>query len=86
MHFWGGIMLGLGVHALCSLKSITLKPTLGLLIFTLAVATVTWEIFEWYTDLYNSTTYIVDTTKDIIVGFSGGLLAHLILSKRTIKS
>jgi len=85
MHFWGGILLGLGVHAICSLKSITLKPTMGLLLFTLVVATGTWEVFEWLAGLYDPTTHLFDTTKDIIVGFGGGLLAHIILNKRTMK-
>ncbi len=83
MHFWGGILLVLGVYAICSFKSITLRPTLGLVLFTLVVATATWEIFEWVAGLYEPATYVFETTKDVVVGFSGGLLTYIILNERT---
>jgi hypothetical protein len=86
MHLWGGILLGLGVHTFCTFRSIPLAPSLGLVIITLALATGIWEIFEWYAGLFGPADYLFDTTKDIILGFSGGLLAHIVLTKRTIRS
>lgn len=85
MHFWGGILLGLGVHAFSTFKHLHFKPRLPVLLVVMVVATGSWEIFEWSAGLWNADTYIFDTAKDIIMGFSGGLLAHLVLSRDTIK-
>ncbi len=81
MHFWGGLLLGIGVHALCSLRSVPLSPTLPLLLLVITVVVVSWEVFERIVGLYNSSTYVFDTSKDIILGFGGGLLAHFILRR-----
>jgi hypothetical protein len=81
MHFWGGLLIGAGVHVLCSLKIVPLLPTTKLVIMTCFLATIGWELFEWYFKLYNPLTYRVDTTIDILLGFSGGLLAHFILKR-----
>lgn len=80
MHFWGGFLLGLGVHALCQLKIVPVRPTLPVVIVTVTVAAVSWECFEWFTGLYNPVQYRLDTTQDILLGFGGGLLAHFIFS------
>jgi predicted membrane-bound dolichyl-phosphate-mannose-protein mannosyltransferase len=80
MHFWGGLLLGLGVHALCRLKSVPVRPTLSVVVVTITVAAISWELFEWLTGLYNPVQYALDTTQDILLGFGGGLLAHFILS------
>lgn len=80
MHFWGGLLLGLGVHALCRLQRIPVKPTFFVVIITLATATISWELFERFTGLYSPIQYILDTTLDVLLGFGGGLLAHFILS------
>jgi fatty-acid desaturase len=80
MNFWGGLLLGLGVHALCRLKSVPVRPTLSAVVATITAAAVSWELFEWFTDLYNPTQYALDTTQDVLLGFGGGLLAHFILS------
>lgn len=85
MHFWGGLLIGLGVHAICTFSFIHLRPTFSLLLIMLVLATSAWEIFEWSAGLWNADTYVFDTTKDVILGFSGGLLAHLVLSRYTIK-
>jgi len=80
MHTWGGLLLALGVHAICRFKSVRLKPTLFLVFTTLCVVTVSWEIFEWTNKLYNPIRYVADTTQDILFAFGGGLLTHFILS------
>ena len=86
MHFWGGTLIGLGVHAFSTFSRIHIKPTLPVVLIVLALATSTWEVFEWYAGLWLTEGYLLDTVKDIVLGFSGGLLAHLFLSKRTIES
>lgn len=86
MHFWGGILLGLGVHVFSTFGRAHLRPTLPTVLIVLALVTGTWEVFEWSTGLWDAETYVFDTVKDVVIGFSGGLLAHIILSKRTIGS
>jgi hypothetical protein len=78
MHFWGGILIVLGVYALCSFKHVPLKPTTLLIFSTLVGVMVAWEIFEYCVGLYEPTTYLFDTAKDIIVGFCGGLAGYLL--------
>ena len=82
MHFWGGCLIGLGVHALATFPHSHIRPTYRLMLFTLFVATVSWEIFEWHYGIADTRNYVFDTTKDIFLGFSGGLLAHTILWRR----
>lgn len=78
MHLIGGVLVVLGVYALCSLKHIPLKPT-GVIIFsTLFFIMISWEIFERLAGLYNPATFIYDVSKDIIVGFVGGLVGYLV--------
>ena len=84
MHFWGGILIGLAVHSLCTFSRINYRPTLKVLLVTLVVVTGTWELFEWSAGLYDLETYVFDTLQDIIMGFSGGLLAHAVLKTDTI--
>jgi hypothetical protein len=78
MHFWGGILIVLGVYALCSFKHVPLKPTTLLIFSTLLAIMLVWEIFEYYVGLYEPTTYLFDTLKDIAMGFSGGLAGYLL--------
>lgn len=78
MHFWGGALVVLGVYALCSLKHIPLKPTSFLIFLTLFTIMFIWEVFEWKVGLFNPPTHIFDTSKDVFVGFSGGLLAYIL--------
>lgn len=85
MHFWGGILIGLGVHVFGSFSVISIRPNLLQLLVTIAMVTLSWEIFERVYGLYNPDGYILDTVIDISLGFSGGLLAHAILRRYTMK-
>ena len=78
MHFWGGSLVVLGVYALCSLKHVPLKPTSFIIFTTLIVLMVTWEIFEWKAGLFDPRTHLFDTTKDFIVGLTGGLVGYFV--------
>jgi hypothetical protein len=80
MHFWGGILIGLGVHALSKLKSVPISPTLLVTIVVLITTVIAWELFEWFTGLYNPISYMMDTIQDLSLGLGGGLLAHFTLS------
>ena len=78
MHFWGGILVVLGVYAMCSLKHVPLKPTTLIIFGTLITILISWEIFERAAGLYNPATYIYDVSKDLIVGLVGGLVGFLV--------
>ena len=78
MHFWGGILVVLGVYAICSLKHVPLKPTTLIIFSTLTITMLLWEIFEWKAGLFDPQTHLFDTTKDIIVGLIGGLVGYLV--------
>jgi len=82
MHFWGGCLIGLGIHALATFADFHIKPSYKFILTILLVVTVSWEIFEWYYGIAGTRNYAFDTTKDIFLGFSGGLLAHTILRRR----
>jgi len=82
MHFWGGALLALGVHAFATFRVVHLRPSTVVVLVVLTGATVTWEVFEFLAGLYDSATYGFDTTKDIAVGFGGGLLTHAFLRNR----
>lgn len=86
MHFWGGCLLALGLYTFSTFQTIKFKPSFKLLLLLLLVATVAWELFEWQIGLGDLKSPIGEALKDIMVGFSGGLLTHLILAKYTIES
>ena len=76
MHFWGGILVVVGVYALCSLKHVPLKPTSFIIFSTLTMVMVFWEIFEWKIGLSNLQYGLFDTVKDLLMGLSGGLVGY----------
>lgn len=79
MHFWGGLLIGLGLHALSTFSSFHIRPTTKTLLLILFVMTGSWEIFEWSAGLLEPKSHLLDTAKDVVLGFSGGLLAHFTL-------
>jgi hypothetical protein len=76
MHFWGGALVVVGVYAICSLKHVPLKPTTLIIFSTLLIIMAVWEIFEWNVGLFNPQTYMFDTSKDVLVGLTGGLVGY----------
>lgn len=77
MHFWGGILVVLGVYAVCSLKHVPLKPTSFVIFGTLFFIMIIWELFEWKIGLFDPEHHMADTLKDLIMGFGGGLVGYL---------
>jgi hypothetical protein len=77
MHFWGGMMVALGVHMLCSFSFVPCRPTWLVMLLVLLLVTGVWEVFEWSVGLFDPISHFRDTSTDIVVGFSGGILAHL---------
>ncbi len=79
MHFWGGVLIALGVQAACAFKFLPLKPTLTLTLLTLFGTMILWEIFERAVGLFDPATYLFDTSKDLIVGLVGGLVGYTLI-------
>lgn len=86
MHFTGGILITLGLHTLSTFSRFTFTPTLRLLLATLLFMTVSWEVFEYAAGLWQPATYVTDTLQDIVIGFCGGLLAHVFLRHYTVSN
>lgn len=81
MHFWGGLLIALGVFALTTFRRITLKPTISLVLGTALVLVLGWEYFEWQVGLFNPDIHLPDAIYDITLGLTGGLLGYLILKR-----
>jgi hypothetical protein len=58
MHFWGGTLLALGLHALATLPRVPLRPGWTELFLLLLLATSTWEVFEWWVGLFDPTSHL----------------------------
>jgi len=85
MHFWGGWLFGLGVHALSTLRFLRMNPTTKTVLMIILVIIVGWEVFERYAGLYDPMVYVIDTTQDLLLGLSGGLLAHFVFRTYRMK-
>jgi fatty-acid desaturase len=83
MHFWGGMMIALGVHMLSSFSIFPFRPVLPVILAVLLFVTGVWEVFEWSVGLFDPVSHFRDTSIDIIMGFGGGILAHLGLRRYT---
>ena len=77
MHFWGGVLVVLGVYALCSLKHVPLKPTSWLIFSVLIFLMLSWEVFERSIGLVHPVHPYLETLKDIAVGLFGGLVGYV---------
>ncbi|MEK7639330.1 MAG: hypothetical protein AAB388_04175 [Patescibacteria group bacterium] len=82
MHTWGGVMVALGVLALKTLKPFRDIPAFWFFITALALAIVSWEIFEWYAGLYDPETHVRDTIEDVALGTFGGLVTFYLLTHK----
>lgn len=72
MHFLGGLAIGVFLVGFLYRK----RPFLFLLLFVLA--TVGWEVFEYYFGIPRESNYASDTMHDLIMDAVGGLIAYLV--------
>ena len=82
MHFWGGLLIGLGVHVLAGLPNLSIDATIRWVLGITLVTVVAWEVFELYYGLYDVDGYWIDTTIDSVLGFAGAIISHLFLTRR----
>ncbi len=85
MHFWGGLLVALGVHTLSTFSRLHFLPNAKTVFTVLIIMMIGWEAFELVAGLWDPETYLTDTLKDVLVGFGGGLLAHSLLRPYTMK-
>lgn len=85
MHFWGGGLITVGVHALATFSRIHIKPTFAIVLSVLVIIIVSWELFEWGVGLFDPRTHVFDTTKDVILGLTSGILMQFLVTRRTIQ-
>jgi hypothetical protein len=82
MHFWGGILIALGVKTLFELKlypfAIRYK---SVLLFGLSIM-ISWEIFESTYGSASDKFYLFDTIWDIVFGIIGMSVGYMLLKKR----
>jgi len=87
MHVIGGMLFMWSwyhLHTGGKFRKITIKPLLHPL-SVLGILVVGWEVYRFFLKDLNMDGYAVDTTLDILVGMSGGLIAYMWFSSRTIK-
>lgn len=82
MHLWGGMLVALGAYSLAKLKILKSKPSKGAIFLTAFLVMVGWEIFERINGLFIADAYLLDTIKDIIVGFVGVIIGYIFLRKK----
>jgi len=80
MHVWGGVLIVLGIHVFSDFTLIKIKPTWPVTITILLVTVISWEIFEWLIGFSESSSYVMETSKDIAVGLGSGLLTQLLIT------
>jgi hypothetical protein len=78
MHFFGGIVVALGLFTLYDLKILLKKKHLTLfcilsLVFLVAIA---WESYELLIGIPIEDDYIIDTLTDLCMGMFGGLIGY----------
>ncbi len=85
MHFMGGLWVGLALIWLLSLKNLSFSSTLSVIVGVFVVG-VLWEFFELYfiNHIAEHPFNLLDTISDIFFDLSGGCLALVYFSKRTM--
>ncbi len=81
MHFSGGLLIGLGLHAFGTFSRIKRTPTATFIFFFAFLIVLVWEAFELYAGLSDLSLHLIDSITDIFKGLVGALLAHTIINK-----
>jgi hypothetical protein len=81
MHFWGGLLIALGVVSLTSFRRVTFRPTYKLVFVVTTIMVLLWEVFEWQAGIIDPWLEWPDTLLDIVLGFAGSTLGFLLLKK-----
>lgn len=82
IHFLGGLWVALACAWL--LLRTSRNPTFVLIMLTTIGIGVAWEIFEVAIGMTSEENYVLDTTLDLIMDTSGGLLGYFLIPKREV--
>lgn len=88
MHTFGGMLIiwsWYHFYTSGKFQTIIRKPLLHPLIF-LSVLIVVWEVYRYLMKTVVVENYVLDTTVDLLVGFTGGVVAYLWFSSRIDKN
>jgi hypothetical protein len=79
MHFFGGVIVAIGLYDMSDLNLPVPPKLYRLLPFMLSVfvVTIVWECFELWAGIPIEHDFIVDTTTDFVMGLTGGLLGYI---------
>jgi hypothetical protein len=90
MHILGGFSIGFSVAAAMELHGGRIGWRRTLILAVVLAAGIAWEIFEAYYDIagapFGTHAYWIDTVKDLIDDFIGGLLAVGIETQRILRA
>lgn len=78
MHFFGGVIVALGLYTVRDMRfslPTLLFRRLPFMLMVLAVA-VAWETFELWAGIPIEPDFVIDTTTDLVMGLTGGLLGY----------
>ena len=82
MHFSGGVLITIGLHALGTFKRFNCKPKLKHVFWVTLAFVIVWEIFEYNAGLYEpGLAQWLDTGYDIFNGFAGAISAYFVIKK-----
>lgn len=81
MHFWGGLLIVLGIHALVRL-GFPVKTNKRTIFSVALLFMISWEIFEYNIGLVRESGHLLDTIKDIFIGSSGVIIGYIVLKLR----
>lgn len=84
MHFWGGMLITLGVVSLTTFRRIRLQPTIGLIMSVALAIVISWELFEWQIGLLDPQLHWFDSLSDMILGLLGGLTGYVLFKRYKI--
>jgi hypothetical protein len=79
MHFWGGLLIALGVVVLSTFRKLSIKPTFGTVVLIALGFVIVWELFEWQAGLYAYGFDVYDTALDMFLGVTGAIIGQRLL-------
>lgn len=82
MHFWGGILIVLGLYVIVGIFTTERKPRKRIILLVALTAILGWEFFEQVAGITSAPLHLLDTMKDILVGLTGVLVGYAVLRKK----
>ncbi len=80
MHFFGGVIVALGLYVLIDLQLPLTSYLTRLWQFTalVLIVAVLWEVFEVWAGIPIESNYLLDTTIDLVLGSLGGVVGYYV--------